>query len=221
EKIKEEQSADVDTISGATNSSKGYLEAVENAIEKSQSEQKSDSASDGTHKGSAEGYKGPIEVEVTFENGEITDITVAEHEETEDIAEPAFDDLEEKIKEEQSADVDTISGATNSSEGYLEAVENAIENSQSEQKSDGFSDGTHKGSAEGYKGPIEVEVEVENGEIIDIEVADHNETEGIGDEAFPKIIEEIISSQEIEVDTVSGATNSSKGLIKAVKDALE
>lgn len=82
--------------------------------------------SDGTYTGVGEGFKGEIVIDVIVENGEITAINIVEHEETKDIAEPAFEEIPNKIIESQSSFVDTYSGATYASKGIIEAVENAL-----------------------------------------------------------------------------------------------
>lgn len=83
---------------------------------------------DGTYTGTADGYGGEIEVEVSIDGGEITGIEVVSHEETEGIGDEAFDDLEDQVIEEQGTEgVDAVSGATETSNAYLEAVEEALE----------------------------------------------------------------------------------------------
>ncbi|MFW6270683.1 MAG: FMN-binding protein, partial [Bacillota bacterium] len=77
-----------------------------------------------------EGMHGDIKVEVAVEEGNITDIEVVEHSETEDIAEPAFEELIEDMKENQEVEVDTVSSATLSSEGLIEAVKDAVKGDQ-------------------------------------------------------------------------------------------
>ena len=81
---------------------------------------------DGTYTSTVQGFKGDIVVETTFADGKITDVTVVSHEDTEDIAGPAFEELSETIVAEQSIGVDTVSGATYSTEALLEAVGDAI-----------------------------------------------------------------------------------------------
>ncbi|MFW6278871.1 MAG: RnfABCDGE type electron transport complex subunit D, partial [Bacillota bacterium] len=98
---------------------------------------------DGVYTGTGEGHNGDMEVEVTVENGEITEINVVDHQDTADIAESAFTTLEERIIEQQETDVDTVSGATNSSNGYLEAIQDAL-GTEEESAAE-----TYTGSAEG------------------------------------------------------------------------
>ena len=82
----------------------------------------------GTYSGSADGNNGPVTVEVTFEDdGTITNVVVTEHEETPSIAQPAIDTIPAEIVEYQSIAVDTISGATNTSNAILNAVKDCIE----------------------------------------------------------------------------------------------
>jgi Na+-translocating ferredoxin:NAD+ oxidoreductase RnfG subunit len=82
-------------------------------------------------------------------------------------------------------------------------------------------DGVYKGSAAGHIEEIELEVVVEAGEIIEINVVSQNETAGLGDTAIEKVTTAIVENQSLEVDTVSGATNSSEAAIKAVRNALD
>lgn len=78
----------------------------------------------------------------------------------------------------------------------------------------------YTGTGMGNNGKITVEVSLANEVIIDVQVKEHSETAGISDAAISGIPAAIIAGNGIDVDTVSGATNSSKGIIAAVKDAL-
>lgn len=83
-----------------------------------------------------------------------------------------------------------------------------------------YEDGTYEGVGKGNNGDIKVEVVVENGNITSVVMKEHGETEGIYEAAEKGVIDEIIKNQMAEVDTVSGATNTSKGIIEAVRNAL-
>ena len=83
-----------------------------------------------------------------------------------------------------------------------------------------FKPGTYTGEGKGFGGTIKVEVEVSESEILKIDFLEHGESAGISDAAFEKIPAEMIEFQTIAVDTVSGATMSSKGIIEAVTNAL-
>ena len=63
-----------------------------------------------------------------------------------------------------------------------------------------------------------VEVTVEDGEIVSINIMEHRHERG---KAAETVIEKIIEEQKIDVDAISGATNSSTVIKKAVENALK
>lgn len=79
-------------------------------------------------------------------------------------------------------------------------------------------DGYYEGSYEVFPISVKVNVTVKNHEITDIIILKH--TNGQGGPA-EKITEHIIKSQSLKVDAISGATYSSKVIIKAVENALK
>ena len=83
-----------------------------------------------------------------------------------------------------------------------------------------LNDGTYKGSAYGYRGTITVSVSVENGKVANIEVISIQDDRNFYSMAERSVIPNIITKQSLKVDTVSGATYSSKGIINAVNNAL-
>lgn len=84
-----------------------------------------------------------------------------------------------------------------------------------------FKDGTYMGAGAGYRGDINVSVTVENGNIADVTVTSSKDDRKFMQKAQNSVIPSIIDQQTPDVDTVSGATFSSQGIIDAVKDALE
>lgn len=80
----------------------------------------------GTYTGSAPGMYGDITVQVTVDEKAITSIEVLDYHDTGLIVETAIDDLPERIIENQSLAVDATAGATMSSEGIRNAVDNAL-----------------------------------------------------------------------------------------------
>ncbi len=83
-----------------------------------------------------------------------------------------------------------------------------------------YKDGVYTGTGKGNNGDITVEVTVEGGNIVSVALTEHGETEGIYEAAEKNVVESIIKTQSAEVDAVSGATNTSKGIMEAVKAAL-
>ena len=81
-------------------------------------------------------------------------------------------------------------------------------------------DGVYEGTGAGLNGQIKVSVTVSGGKITEVKVLEHSETAGISDPAIEKIPAAIVEAQSADVDIVSGATFTSKGIIDAVKNAL-
>ena len=80
----------------------------------------------GTYTAEAAGNNGPVKVSVTVSEDAITAVEVTEHAETPGLSDPAINDIPSAIVEHQSLAVDTISGATNTSNAILTAVAEAI-----------------------------------------------------------------------------------------------
>jgi uncharacterized protein with FMN-binding domain len=80
--------------------------------------------------GVGEGFGGDITVEVTLEGETITNVEILEHSESEGISDPAIEEIPAAIVEANSTDVDTVSGATYSSEGIMAAVNAALESAE-------------------------------------------------------------------------------------------
>lgn len=86
--------------------------------------------------------------------------------------------------------------------------------------STGFKAGTYSAEQKGHNGPIKVEVTVGSDQIEAITVDAAAETVGLGDVAIDKVKTQILESQGLGVDTVTGATVSSTAFLAAVTDAL-
>lgn len=85
-----------------------------------------------------------------------------------------------------------------------------------------YKDGVYTGEAVGYRPGLVVEVTVKNGRIADIQVVSHNEKgQRFYGPPIATIPPAIIESQSTQVDTVSGATYTSKGIMDAVENALK
>lgn len=81
---------------------------------------------DGEYTAEAMGMEGPIQVEVRVRDGFIDRVKVLDHQENVGIVEDAFDRLSRKVIKSQSANLDAVSGATEASNGFLEAVRECI-----------------------------------------------------------------------------------------------
>jgi uncharacterized protein with FMN-binding domain len=79
-------------------------------------------------------------------------------------------------------------------------------------------DGTYEGEYKNFPVIAVVSIKVKNHKITEIEIIKHREGKGEKAEA---IIEDVIRAQSLDVDTISGATRSSKCILKAIENALQ
>ena len=273
DKIIEGQTLDVDTVSGATFSSRGIISAVKNALtgEKDTSEtgqvqsgqtgaaagsstsvaKVEDAAAykDGTYYGSGTGFGGPLKVMVEISGGKIASIQIVENSDGSDYISKAAS-LINSIITTQSTNVDTVSGATYSSVGIIQAVRDALSqaavngtsdtsqnnnnnsnNSNNNSSSDDnnstvtgtvpYKEGIYYGTAEGYSGDVSVAVVIQEKTIKAILITESSDDEAFFNRAMD-VVKKVIRTQKTDdVDTVSGATYSSKGLLNAIKNALK
>ena len=82
---------------------------------------------DGIYTGTADAFRGDVEVQVTVENQKVTDISILSYCDTEEYFFRAAPYVIEQMKEEQSLNIDALSGATYSSNGIIHATANALE----------------------------------------------------------------------------------------------
>ena len=83
-----------------------------------------------------------------------------------------------------------------------------------------YKDGTYTGEADGYGGTIQVEVTLVSDEITSINVVSAPGEDSAYLSQAESVIDSILSAQSTDVDTVSGATFSSTGILNAVDEAL-
>ena len=83
-----------------------------------------------------------------------------------------------------------------------------------------YTAGVYTAQANGNNGPVTVEVEVSDAEILSVKVTEHAETAGLSDTPIERIPAKIVEGQTLAVDTISGATNTSNAILKAAEDAL-
>lgn len=263
DRIIEKQSLDVDVVSGATYSSNGIISAVKNALtgeedsgETGQSQSGNQAAEgssktvetvtdaaaykDGTYYGTGTGFGGTLKVKVTISGGKINAIEIVETKDGSEYIKKAAV-LLDKIIAGQTTNVDTVSSATYSSSGLIQAVRDALKqaaidladtssnlntDSTTDSNTDGitgtipYNEGIYYGSAEGYSGDVKVAVVIQNHTIKAILVTEKNDDADFFNRAMT-VVKNIMKQQSTDVDIVSGATYSSNGLIGAVKNALK
>lgn len=268
DKIIKGQTLDVDTVSGATYSSRGIISAVKNALtgEKDsgttgQSQSGSGAAAgsstsvqavedpsaykDGAYYGTGAGFGGTLKVKVEISGGKITSIQIMENQDGSEYISKASA-LINTIIQNQSTNVDTVSGATYSSVGIIQAVRNAL--SQAAVSTSGtttsgeagnagnsgnqnqdtsaatgnfpYKEGIYYGTAEGYSGNVSVAVVIQEKSIKAILITETSDDEAFFQRAMG-VVKNVLKTQRTEVDTVSGATYSSKGILGAIQNALK
>ncbi|EHR0219470.1 FMN-binding protein [Clostridium perfringens] len=292
-------STDVDAVSGATLTSNGIKNAVRDALSKAgfnvskdnnevsvaSNSAKSRSVSsnnmvknidlkeykikDGEYIGEAIGFKGNVKVKVIISGGKLSDVKVISHNDDAEFFNKAKSVIIKILKNQGTAGVDTVSGATYSSRGIINAVNSALnkvakesngifntikifendniprkdnnpkfnvkdivkealhQKSISINKDDNissrehtFKDGEYIGEANGFKGNVKVKVIIKNGTLVNIEIINHNDDEEFFNNAKRLIFKILKNQGTTGVDTVSGATYSSKGIINSVNRAL-
>ena len=147
--LKKQSAEAIDTVSGATYSSKGLIEAAQNALKEAAAGENKAAVSepsetteekqafleagrfhdlkDGIYTGTADAFRGAVEVQVTVENQKVTDISILSYCDTEAYFFRAAPYVIGQMKEEQSFNIDALSGATYSSNGIIHATANALE----------------------------------------------------------------------------------------------
>lgn len=278
DKIISGQTLEVDVVSGATYSSNGIISAVKNALTGAADSgtpastsagasggssspaggsssistvQDASAYADGTYYGTGTGFSGALTVEVVISGGKISSIQIMDTSDGDSYIQSASG-LISNIIATQSTNVDTVSGATYSSVGIIEAVRNALsqaaissdgnsnsQNTNSSSNGNGqnsnnnssdnttavtgkfpYKEGVYYGTAEGYLDDIKVAIVIQDKTLKAVVIVEEND-----DETFFKrartVAENMVKKQTVDVDVVSGATYSSKGIIGAVKEALK
>lgn len=129
--------------------------------------------------------------------------------------------LEEAAKNQEAAIAQAQSDAKdNAVKDDAEDADAADAEEESDDSENVYKDGTYTGSAQGFGGAITVQVTLKNDEITDIQVTSAPGEDSAYLSQGEGVISSIISAQSTDVDTVSGATFSSTGIINAVVDAL-
>ncbi|MFW6287142.1 MAG: FMN-binding protein, partial [bacterium] len=175
---------DIDVYSGATGTSDKAKEAVEMALEKAEGKTEFDGTFMGVSDPSSRNAWG-IAV-VTVEDGNITDIKLEESNDGELKDEDNYDyeefheakpAMEERFVEENDHEVDIYSGATSSSEQWMQAVRRALNKA-------GYAIETHVGYSEVSRGYVEAEVELSGDEILSVNLTEYTDQGVAKDESY-------------------------------------
>ncbi|GEN20186.1 fumarate reductase, flavoprotein subunit precursor [Ligilactobacillus acidipiscis DSM 15836] len=83
-----------------------------------------------------------------------------------------------------------------------------------------FKPGTYSVTAAGHNGQVPMKVTFSENRIENIDIDTRGETAGIADTVWQRMPEQIISGQTLNVDAVSGASDTSRGVLNGVADAV-
>ena len=123
--------------------------------------------------------------------------------------------------ESNSSDETATDASGNSSDNTENTDSSASDSGTSDDSADNvYKDGTYTGEAQGYGGTIQVEVTLSGDEITSINVVSAPGEDSAYLSQAESVIDSIIGAQSTDVDTVSGATFSSTGILNAVDEAL-
>lgn len=193
------QSTAVDTVSGATFSSRGIISAVRNALNKAGVPDSSSNTSSTDYSDNAS--KGEPIIPPPVTNSKSSPPPVSEQ--TGTTPPPVVN------QKGTSSSLTTGQGSTSSSGNT------SVGTSKGQYK-----DGTYTGSGSGFGGTTKISVTVSNGKIVSISTISDEDTSKYYNRAIGTITNSVISKQSASVDTVSGATYSSNGIIEAIRNAL-
>ena len=123
--------------------------------------------------------------------------------------------------ESNSSDETATDASGNSSDNTEDTDSSASDSGTSDDSADNvYKDGTYTGEAQGYGGTIQVEVTLSGDEITSVNVVSAPGEDSAYLSQAESVIDSIIGAQSTDVDTVSGATFSSTGILNAVDEAL-
>ncbi len=187
----------------------------------------------GTYEWEEQGFGGAVKASVTVDDKNITDLVLTGEGETPEIGGKALSALKTEILKNQTTEVDSVSGATITSEAVKTAVANSLalargESVEAETEAETapaavvtegtYAPGSYTAEVRGMKA-MKITTTFDAESITDIQV-DHEETEGIGAPVVDSMREQILAIQGLGLDAVSGATLTSNAMIEGVSECV-
>lgn len=120
------QSNEIDAVSGASVTSRAVQDAAYDALRKADDKEVDLSLQDGTYSATANGHGGPVEVTLTTANNRINSVEVTKQTETPYVGDTAMKVIPKEIVQQQTLNVDAITGATMTSEAVINAAHKAL-----------------------------------------------------------------------------------------------
>ncbi len=187
----------------------------------------------GVYEGASTGFSGDVVATLTLEDGTMTGLVFDESANANQIlTDEQRTDFAQSIIQAGTPLVDTVAGATITSNAMIEATKDALakagitEYREAEKVTYSADDisfvpGEYTSTKMGMNGEITVKAVFSDKTIESIEVTDHMETTGVGTAAFRILADHILTDQSLGMDIVSGATYTSLGYLAALEDCVE
>lgn len=128
--------------------------------------------------------------------------------------------LEEQQEEMLAALKEAAENQEKATKEQKETADEETKTDVEEESENFYKNGTYTGEAQGFGGTIQVQLTLEDDTIKDIQITSASGEDSAYLSQAQSVISSIISAQSTDVDTVSGATFSSTGIINAAADAL-
>lgn len=125
------------------------------------------------------------------------------------------------VAQERAAEVAAHEAVIAKIEEQNEAVLRTMAETSGQESESRYADGVYEGTGTGFGGAVTVSVTVKEGAIKEIQVLSAAGEDPAYYDLAKSVLKSIVDAQSVEVDTVSGATYSSRGLMEATEQALE
>lgn len=96
-----------------------------------------------------------------------------------------------------------------------------IEEAEEKASQKAYRDGVYEGTGEGYGGEISLKIIVEDGEIASVDLVSAEKEDTLYLNLAKELLGQIVEAQNADMDGISGATYSSKGILSAASQALK
>ena len=173
----------------------------------------------GTYSAVAQGFGGPVSVEVTVDANAITDVKFTGMEETPEYGGMAIRNLPEVVLAAQNNEFDTVSSATYTTTAAKLALGVALDEAKGT-KTGTVETGKYTVEVVGHEGLVTVTTMFVDGKIASVSVPANNETVGVGTYAVKRMPSKIVEAQSVNVDSVAGASVSSAAIKQGVAQAI-
>ncbi len=186
---------------------------------------------------------GPVQVRLTVAGGKVTKVEAVQAPSggrSTEVTDMAVPRLNQAALATQSAEIDAVSGATYTSDGYKKSLQSALDQMKKSGSGSGSGSGDAGAGAGGggaaqvrtvtgdavktQYGPVQVRITVEGGKITAadaVQAPSGGQSSQINGNAVPKLNAAAVAAGSADIDAVSGATYTSNGYKQSLQSALD